>query len=81
MKHSVFIDNRKHSDGNWFISLSFYEGDFSDLHLPSDSRFKEVPGKRKELIFLGICNPTFPVEYPLELENGAIIDSQGNILN
>lgn len=81
MKYSVFIDNRKLSDGNWFKSLSFYQGDYSKLHLASDSRFMEIPGKRKELVFLGICNTEFPVQYPLGLDSGNFIDSQGNILN
>jgi len=55
--------------------LFFYHGDLSNVDILTDERFKEVKGKRKNCVFLGIKrNIEFPINYPLILDNNTIIN-------
>lgn len=36
-------------DKKWYTEKVYYKGDYRNTDLKSDWRFKEVPGKRKEL--------------------------------
>lgn len=65
---------------HWMPELTFYMGDWSTADFKNDWRFKEVKDKRKELVFMGLCeNPEFPIKYPLQLLNGKVIDSEYNV--
>jgi len=58
----------------WVKELNFYMGDMSDEDLTNDYRFREVPGKRKQLRFLGTAETEFPVKFPLTLKNGLVLE-------
>jgi hypothetical protein len=62
-------------DNELVADLIFYKGDFKNVDPKTDWRLKEVVGKRKELKFLGLCQPEFPIKYPLKLT-----DSEGSIV-
>jgi len=53
----------------------FYLGDCTLIYDKKDWRFCKVEGKRNELIFLGVCNISFPVKFPLKLDNGKILEN------
>lgn len=55
----------------WVTNLIFYKGDLSSADFKNDFRFKEVFQKHKQLKFLGLCNPQFPIKYPLKLNDGS----------
>lgn len=75
--YSILRNEYRDEHGGWKIELNFYEGDLSEIDYSSDWRFNEVPKRRKESVFLGtITNPTFPIEYPLYLDNGKVLDSK-----
>ena len=66
---SVFERTYKNGE-QWITDLVFYKGDLSCVDAENDWRFKEVFGKRKKLKFLGLCQTSFPIQYPLKLSNG-----------
>jgi len=71
--YSVFEDT--HKKGNkWISEYHFYKGDLSNVDLENDWRFKEIKDKRKQSKFLGTVNTDFPINYPLHLNNGAILE-------
>lgn len=75
--HSVFLTEhlvKKDKIKIWVKSHSFYLGNLSKTKLNDDWRFKEVKGKRKEAIFLGLVHTDFPVKYPLKTECNNIIN-------
>ena len=52
-----------------------YMGDFTS----DDERFKDLDGRRKQLIFMGTISRNklkFPVKYPLHLDNGKTITKE-----
>lgn len=77
--HSVFkvYRNVKISENfyEWHNQLCFYEGDLSNVNLSTDFRFKEVSGKRNLAELLGTCTVTFPISFPLTLDNGIVVNS------
>jgi len=71
--YSVFKDTHKQGK-KWITQYIFYMNDLSDVDLETDWRFKEVKNKRKLAEFLGTVNTDFPIEYPLHLNNGIILE-------
>jgi hypothetical protein len=64
----------------WITVLSFYYGDLSNVDLKTDWRFKEVPNKRKQNVFLGLVELTNednknPFLFPMTLKNGKVINN------
>lgn len=57
----------------WITEFNFYMGDLSNVDTSNDWRFKEIKNKRKMSKFLGVVETTFPIQYPLTLNNGIII--------
>lgn len=49
-----FLYDIKAKTGHWINEIIYYAGDMSNVDLADDWRFKRVPGKRDQLIFLGI---------------------------
>lgn len=73
MQYTVFECNYLHEKYRKFVKeIFFYRGNI----IPSDTdwRFKEVKDKRKRLIRLGTATCNFPIEYPLILDNGFVIN-------
>lgn len=61
----------------WIKDHSFYMGDvWLDVN---DWRFSEVKGRRTEAKLLGCANVEFPVQYPLILINGLVIEKPNEI--
>lgn len=72
---SHFLMKKDGQQSQWVTSLNFYKGDLSCVDLETDWRFKEVKNKRSQSVFLGVCETSFPVQYPLLLLNGTIIEA------
>lgn len=54
MKISSFLCERYDlKTESWLKETIYYYGDFTNVDLNTDWRFREVPNKRKQLIFLG----------------------------
>lgn len=76
---SVFENHHavdKNGKQKWVTELVFYKGDLSKVDLATDWRFREVKGKRSQLKYLGMCETSFPVKYPLRLDNGDVINEK-----
>lgn len=52
----------------------FYFGDCTLIYDKKDWRFCKMEGKRNELVFLGLGEMSFPIKYPLKLNNGKILE-------
>lgn len=53
----------------------FYSVDIRNISFKEDDRFRSIYNKRKECALLGVVNNlSFPVHYPIYLENGNVID-------
>lgn len=72
--YSVFLNEYKHKEHGWVQEHLYMYGDQSHLDLKTDYRHKEIPNKKKQSVFLGLCYVTFPVEYPVTLTNGKVIE-------
>ena len=59
----------------WVTELRFYQNDISNTDLKTHQDFKCIKGERNEAILLGTASLTFPITYPLILDNGIIIQS------
>ena len=76
---SVFANHHvieKEGKPQWVTELNFYMGDLSEVDFATDWRFKKVENRRSQKKFLGICETSFPVQYPLRLDNGTIIEAE-----
>lgn len=76
MIYSVF-SNLSNQFGKWKDELHFYQGDWSNIDLSTDNRFCAVDGKRRKSILLGtvaLKDSDFPIQYPLLLNSGHIIN-------
>lgn len=59
---------------DWILEYQFYYVDLKQVNLSEDIRFKEINGKRKKSILIGVVDDLeFPVKYPIKLEDGNII--------
>lgn len=77
--YSVLLNTKKVEKNGiayWEKERNFYYGDLSkrDINWHTDWRFKEVPDKRKQVIFLGTVTTKFPIEFPLVLDNGCVLN-------
>jgi len=73
--YSVLINEYKNDKGIWEKQYNFFKLDLSEINFSDDWRFKAIPNKRKESVFLGnITDPKFPLEYPIYLDNGKVLD-------
>lgn len=61
------------SEKVWKSEHIFYMGDLTLTETKSDSRFKEVKGKRREMKILGVARMVYPVKYPVLLTNGRLL--------
>ncbi len=76
---SVFENEFKtkiNEEVRWVKVLEFFAGDLSksDIDFATDWRFCEVSGKRKQVKFLGTVETDFPVQFPLTLNNGVVLE-------
>jgi len=73
--YSVLKNESLNHNGEWGVEYNFYNMDLSTIVMSDDWRFNEIPNRRKESIFLGIItDPKFPLEYPIYLDNGKVLD-------
>ena len=73
--YSVLINEYKNDKGEWEKQYNFFKMDLSETSFDEDWRFNSIPNKRKESVFLGtITDPKFPLDYPIYLDNGKVID-------
>ena len=74
-EYSVFKCKRFHEKKEqWEEEYLFYKGNCLGIYTTTDWRFCEVPGKRTLLEYIGKGLLEFPIEFPVELDNGIILN-------
>jgi hypothetical protein len=72
--YSVFKNEFTIDAKDWIPEYKFFMGDLSDVDVTTDERFYEIPGQRKQAIYMGKGKVSFPVVYPILLDDGITLN-------